>query len=203
MKYNDITEYQKIPPLPEQPIPTISGMTKLANQIIQSKIGPVQLYASQELNTFTIAAAKDSTVIGFIHVQKGKPYNNLLRSYVQQDYRRLGVVSNILAWCRENSIPLISDTQITDVSIALWKNLEKFNLAKVINVETGETFFPQDAPVHPENDSFYPDRWSSNNPNGQKYFYIIEGSPSNRLNEHIVGSTYFNITPKTWFTEGF
>jgi len=189
MRYKEIIgEYQKVPPQQFRNLDFSDG--KRVGKI-STKVGLFQVWVLE--NDIQIAyGVIDSdpknpiAVLGFRKF--GDDVLMCKNAYTSPSFQRQGIVSELMYFVNKiigNRI--LSDTQLTDDGEAVWKSLiksSKFN-TKIVYTPTEEVFdindvgkkYTQDGTLvlSPIQDNESDDAFDDDTPNGQKFFYFLEG----------------------------
>lgn len=204
MRYKEIIEYNIIPDS-DFNFDNISPESDIVLGTIpyqKNNIKTLNIYKAEDDKSLTFFIGHDvNNLVGYLGlVKRGNDYYTALKAYTSEP--KQGLISTLIIWVLDNwNAKIISDTQLTRSGEKLWKKLisQYGDRIKIINTETGDEFSITDTnAIHPSKDNGMGEL-SDKNPNGQRWFYLMECMNLNHtgLNLPKFGSrNYSNITYK-------
>jgi len=130
-----------------------------------------------------------SDPIGFLGFEKvGDKMLCARNAAVKPNFQKRGILSELMLFVKKTTgFEIISDTIMSDAGIALWKSLSRspFFSMKIVDVKNNIKFdfsdigseLPDgDIAIDPKDDNKNEKFYEVGNPNGQRFFYILESA---------------------------
>lgn len=167
-------EFQSIGETPWGDIPDSTGSIRIGRIVAADVEGIIK--GDREGDTVYFWLERQGVDIAFAQIGNKGGHAALLYAFVLPEFQRRGVMSELMHWIiRNNSQPLINDTQLSPNGLKLWKGLMKSLSPSIIDISTGKKYNIHDPHVpKPEDDSAQPDAYDPVTGIGQRYFYLVE-----------------------------